>query len=68
MRYVEARLKEYNRDLAYRIFITDSVGALAQANVRWIDWIRNNERKRPSKQETPNQIVDRIKNGLKNIG
>lgn len=54
--------------MAYRIFVTDAIGSIAQANVRWIEWVKNNEKKRPSKRETPEQIIDRIKNGLKGIG
>ena len=66
MRYVKARLIEYNRDLAYRIFVTDCVGHIVQAEKRWIDVVNA----KPQKKETRSsqEIINNIKNGLNKIG
>lgn len=68
MRYVEARLIEYNRDLAYRIFSTDCLGHMVGASVRWIDKVHEFEKPVKKVEETPEQIVSRIKSGLMKIG
>lgn len=66
MRYVTARLLEESRDLTYRIYVTDSLKALTEANVRYIDLIH--QQKQKVETRTSNEIVDNIKQGLMKIG
>lgn len=40
MRYVVARFKEYQRDLAYRIYLTDTVYSAFHLTTRWYDVIK----------------------------
>ena len=61
MRYVLARLKVYHREEAYRIYVTDSLRALGNLNVRYVDVIK------PQKIETrtSDEIIDHIRGELK---
>lgn len=65
MRYVRARLIEYNRDLAYRVFMSDCAHHLVGTQSRWAEIVINVEKPQPEKkEETAEEIVNRIKSGL----
>lgn len=68
MRYVKARVDEYNRDEAYRLFVTESLRLAPQQKYmtrNWIDFLK--EIKNPMPQRTYEEIVVdvMIKAGLK---
>lgn len=66
MRYVTARLENESRDLAYRIYITEGIKALANINMSYTDLIARS--KKVKENRTPEEIIGNIKNGLMKIG
>ena len=66
MRYVAARLEIESRDLAYRIYITEGIKALANINMSYTDLIARS--KKVKENRTPEEIIGNIKNGLSKIG
>jgi len=69
MRYVVARIRKVNRELAYRIYVTDALKAQLKFDRRWIDIVngtRNVDEK--AEEETGQMIINKIKNKLKKGG
>lgn len=62
MRYVEARYNLYNRDLAYRIYVTDALKVLGGLNIRFADLFK------PEETRTAGEIIDGIKDKLQKMG
>lgn len=68
MRYVVARLKQVNREMAYRIYLTDSLHLYAQNKYlpeRWCDLINN---KVERDDRTADEVISDLKQKLKHIG
>ena len=62
MRYVEARYNLYNRDLAYRYYVTDALKVLGGLNIRFADLFK------PEETRTSDEIIGGIKNKLQKLG
>ena len=62
MRYVEARLEEYNRDEAYRIFVTKSLQLIPQS--KWIgkDYMDSLHPKHVDNRSAEEVVIDVMKN------
>lgn len=68
MRYVVSRLNEKNREMAYRIYLTDSLHLYAQNKYlpeRWCDLINN---KVERDDRTADEVISDLKSKLKNMG
>lgn len=68
MRYVESKMVEYNHDLTYRIYITDTYKAVFRLNKRFYELINNqlvNNIENP--EEEANKTISRIKGKLKKL-
>ena len=59
MRYVMARFEQYERDWTYRIYVTDSLKALAGVNMRYADLFA------PEETRTADEIIDGVKDKLR---
>jgi hypothetical protein len=68
MRYAVARFKTEQRDLAYRIYITDSLRAIGRLDRRYFDSIADDFRKTLKPSESAEDIISRIQNGVNNLG
>lgn len=55
MRYATARYSQYQRDWAYRIYVTDGLKVIGGLNMRYIDLFAAKETK------TAAEIADKIK-------
>lgn len=76
MRYVVARFKEYSRDMAYRIFVSDGLVLInnnlagfvggQQIDTRYFDII-NNAQKEKEENRTPQQIIQGLKEKMKKL-
>lgn len=62
MRYAIARYSSFERDYAYRIYVTDAVKLLAGLNIRYADLFK------PAEVRTADEIIGNIKNGLRKLG
>ena len=64
MRYVESRCREYDRDEAYRIYVTDSLKLIGHLNIRYFDMVK------PGVEETrtAEEIIDSISAKLAKAG
>jgi hypothetical protein len=62
MRYVEARYNLYNRDLAYRIYVTDALKVLGGLNIRFADLFK------PEETRTAGEIIGGIRDKLQKMG
>jgi hypothetical protein len=62
MRYVEARYNLYNRDLAYRFYVTDGLKAIGGLNIRFVDLFK------PAETRTSDEIIGGIKDKLQKLG
>jgi hypothetical protein len=62
MRYVIARYNQYQRDWAYRIYVTDGLKHLAGLNIRYADVFK------PEETRTADEIIGGIKDKLRQIG
>ena len=62
MRYVVARIEHENRDMAYRIYITDCLKGIFGAKVRYADLIYNENNL--ATEEDAEAIKDRLKKKL----
>jgi hypothetical protein len=62
MRYVEARYNLYNRDLAYRYYVTDGLKAIGGLNIRFADLFK------PAETRTSDEIIGGIKDKLQKLG
>lgn len=64
MRYVTARYKEKQRELAYRIYVTDALKAFGGLNRRYYDVIDV----KPQETRTAEEIKDNIRHKLTALG
>ena len=62
MRYAMARYNAFEREYAYRIFVTDALKALAGLNVRYVDFFA------PEETRTAEEVIGHIKDGLRKLG
>lgn len=62
VRYVIARYNKYQRDVAYRIYVTDGIKHLAGLNMRYADFFK------PEETRTAGEVIDGIKNKLGKLG
>lgn len=62
MRYALARWRLYQREEAYRIYVTDSLKAFGKFEVRYIDYFK------PEEKRTAEDIIGHIRAGLEEIG
>lgn len=60
MRYVRARLNISQRNLTYRIYVTDALRLFGGLNLRWYDMVENNDT--PKVEITAQEAVTSIKN------
>ena len=60
VRYARARYVHHNRELTYRIYLTDALKVVANLEVRYADYVLPQK-----KAEEPEQIIDRISDKLK---
>lgn len=63
MRYARARYVFYNRELTYRIYMTDAMKGLAKIEVRYADYVLPKRIK-----EAPEKIINRISGILQKAG
>ncbi len=63
MRYVAARCKEYDRDEAYRIYVTDGLKHLVGADRRYYDMVHE-----PVETRSAEEIKNDIFNKLNSLG
>ena len=66
MRYVESRSIFYDREEAYRIYVTDSLKALGGFHDRYANMIKRETAKEETR--TPEEIKDTIKEKLAKLG
>lgn len=64
MRYVTARYKEKQRELAYRIYVTDALKSRWGLNARYYDFIDN----KPQDNRTAEEVIDGIRHKLTALG
>lgn len=64
MRYVTARYKEKQRELAYRIYVTDALKVLGGLNARYYEYIDET----PQDTRTADEVVDGIRHKLTALG
>lgn len=62
MRYVTARYNENQRELAYRIYITDSLKFYLGLNIRYADIFA------PEETRTAEEVIDGVKDKLRQLG
>lgn len=67
MRYAVARFKTEQRDLAYRIYVTDSLKVIGRLDRRFLDSISDDFRKTLKPSESAEDIISRIQNGINNL-
>jgi hypothetical protein len=68
MRYAVARFKTEQRDLAYRIYVTDSLRVIGRLDRRYFDSIADDFRETLKPSESAEDIISRIQNGVNNLG
>lgn len=64
MRYVKARYKQNQRELAYRIYVTDALKFFGGLNARYYDYIDDT----PPDSRTPEEVIANIGNKLTALG
>lgn len=62
MRYAQARYKQYERDWAYRVYVTDGLKVLGGLNIRYADLFK------PEEKRTAEEIVSSISEKLGRLG
>lgn len=62
MRYVTARYNENQRELAYRIYVTDSLKSYLGLNIRYADIFS------PEETRTAEEVIDGVKDKLRQLG
>jgi len=62
MRYAQARYKQYERDWAYRVYVTDGLKVLGGLNIRYADLFK------PEEKRTAEEIVSSISEKLDRLG
>lgn len=68
MRYAVTRFKTEQRNIAYRIYITDSLKAIGRLDRRYFDSIADDFRKTLKPSESAEDIISRIQNGVNKLG
>ena len=68
MRYAVTRFKTEQRNLAYRIYITDSLKAIGRLDRRYFDSIADDFRETLKPSESAEDIISRIQNGVNKLG
>ena len=68
MRYAVTRFKTEQRNIAYRIYITDSLKAIGRLDRRYFDYIADDFRKSLKLSESAEDIISRLQNGVNNLG
>ena len=68
MRYAVTRFKTEQRNIAYRIYITDSLKAVGRLDRRYFDSIADDFRKTLKPSESAEDIISRIQNGVNKLG
>ena len=70
MRYVKSRFQSENQDLAYRIYVTDSVKSVFGLNRRYYDLIKTDFEQETYVEETrtPEEIKKSIMEKIKQSG
>lgn len=61
MRYVIARYSQYQRDWAYRIYITDGIKSFAGLNIRYADLFA------PEETRTAEEVIGGVKERLRKM-
>lgn len=64
MRYVTARYNKQQRELAYRIYVTDALKVLGGLNARYYEYIDD----KPQDNRTADEVVDGIRQKLTALG
>ena len=64
MRYVTARYNTQQRELAYRIYVTDALKAIGGLNARYYDLIDDT----PPDNRTADEVIDGIRGKLTALG
>ena len=59
MRYTVARYNDQQRELAYRIYVTDSLRALIGASARYADFLENKTEDTRTGREIADDIIKR---------
>lgn len=62
MRYAQARYKQYERDWAYRVYVTDGLKVLGGLNIRYADLFK------PEEKRTAEEIIGGISTKLEQLG
>ena len=62
MRYALARWRLFQREEAYRIYVTDSLKVYGKFDARYIDYFK------PEEKRTAEDIIGKIRSGLQEIG
>lgn len=62
LRYAQARYKQYERDWAYRVYVTDGLKVLGGLNIRYADLFK------PEEKRTAEDIIGNISGKLKKLG
>ncbi len=62
MRYVRARYRQFEREWAYRIYVTDGLKVLGGLNVRYADLFK------PEEKRTAEEIISGISDRLNRLG
>lgn len=62
-----ARFTTEQREIAYRIYVTDSLKSIGRLNKRYFDLISDDFVQVHEPTETADEIVNRIKNGINNL-
>lgn len=68
MRYAIARFKSEQRNLVYRVYVTDSLKAIGRLDRRFFDSIADDFRETLEPSESAEDIISRIQNGVNNLG
>lgn len=58
-----SRLAKEQEDLAYRIYVTDSLKVIGNLNIRYYDYIKDV----PEETRTAGEVIDHIRGKLKEI-
>ena len=62
MRYAQARYKQYERDWAYRVYVTDALKVLGGLNIRYADLFK------PEEKRSAKEIISGISAKLNGLG
>lgn len=68
MRYAITRFKTEQRNIAYRIYVTDSLKAIGRLDRRYFDSIADDFRKTLKPSESAEDIISRLQNGVNDLG